>query len=260
MKTISRIIVHTILLIIISQASAQDTINYKTVFPSGIFVGYGLGLYSVKDEYISKEKYSGTLPYFNVEWVRFHEMHAYRLEFEYSNSSDISNNNISAKVEQFTFNQDFIYSIGNFSIFSKKIHAYLGPSVQFFYYNIRYNFAEPGTFISPKTFGLIGSLGLNTELIYQFSKKLKLESFLRLNGISFTFKDNDEQKYGDESDPTLTSVFTATKFDYTLSMRYYLIKKFSISLGYRFDFSRINKWDPYIAASDILFISLNYRF
>jgi hypothetical protein len=104
MKIISRIIVHTILLIIISQASAQDTINYKTVFPAGIFVGYGLGSYSVKDEYISKEKYSGTLPYFNVEWVRFHDKNAYRLEFEYRNSSKISNNKISAKVGQFTFN------------------------------------------------------------------------------------------------------------------------------------------------------------
>ena len=260
MKTISRLIVFTISLIIISQASAQDKEKYKTVVPSGIFVGYSLGSYSVKDEYISKEKYSGTLPCFNVGWVRFHDKKGYRLEFEYRNSSNISNNNISAKVGQFTFNQDFIYSIGKFSIFSKNIYAYLGPSVQFFYYDINYNFASPGTFISPKTFGLMGSLGINTHYIYHPYDKLIVESFLRLNLISFSVKENDEQKYGDESNPTLVSVLTATKLDFTLSVRYYLVDHVSISLGYRFDFSRIDKWDPYIAASNNFFTSLNYEF
>jgi len=176
MKTISRIIVFTISIIIISKASAQDTVSYKTVFPSGVFVSYGLGSYAVKDEYISKEEYSGTLPYFNVEWVRFHDKNAYRLEFDYRNSSKISNNKISAKVKQFTFNQDFIYFLGNVSIFSRNIYAYLGPSVQLFYYDINYNFATPGT------------------------------------------------------------------------------------LGYKFDFSRISKWEPYIAASNNFLTSLNYEF
>ena len=129
MKTKSRIIIFTIFIFIISHVSAQDTLNYATEFPSGIFISYGLGSYSVKDEYISKEKYSGTLPYFNVEWVRFHEKHAYCLEFEYRSSSEISNNNISAKVEQFTFNQDFIYSIGSFSIFSKRMSSFCTLSV-----------------------------------------------------------------------------------------------------------------------------------
>ena len=260
MKTISRIIIFTISLIIISQTSAQNMVNYKTVFPTGIFVGCGLGSYSVKDEYISSEKYSGTMPYFNVAWVRFHDTNAYRLEFEYRNSSKISNNKISAKVGQFTFNQDFIYSLGNVSIYSRNLYAYLGPSVQLFYYDINYNFATPGTFISAKTFGLIGSLGINLEFIYQFNTKLLMESFLHLNLISFCIKDNDEQKYGDESSPTLISVLTATKFDYTLAVRYYLFNNVSISLGYRFDLSRIDKWDPYIAASNNFITSLNYEF
>ena len=63
--------------------------NYKTVFPAGFFIGYGLGSYSVKDEYVSKQKYSGTLPGFNGAWVRFHDKNTYRLEFDYFNSSKI---------------------------------------------------------------------------------------------------------------------------------------------------------------------------
>jgi hypothetical protein len=260
MRTKSRVIISAISLIITFQAPAQDTLNFKTGFPSGISVDCGLGLYSVKDEYISKEKYSGILPYLNVEWVRFHNKNAYRLEFEYRYSSNISNNNISAKVGQFTFNQDFIYPVGNFSLFSRCVYAYLGPSIQFFYYDIRYNFVTPGTFISPKTFGIIGSLGINAELVYQVNNKFKVEGLLRSNLISFSGKKIDERKYEDESCPTLLPVFTATKFDFDLSVRYYLADRFSISLGYKFDFSRINKWDPYIAASDNLIISLNYEF
>lgn len=69
------------------ESSGQDTINYKTVFPTGISIGYGQGIISVKDEYISKEKYSGTVPYFNIEWVRFRNKNAYRLEFVQQNTS-----------------------------------------------------------------------------------------------------------------------------------------------------------------------------
>ncbi len=260
MKTKSRAVISAISLIITLLAPAQDTLNYKTGFPSGISVECGLGSYSVKDAYTSNEKYSGTLPYLNVEWVRFHIKNAYRLEFEYRYSSNISNNNISAKVGQFTFNHDFIYPVGNFSLFSRCVYAYLGPSIQFFYYNIRYNFVTPGTFISPKIFGIIGSLGINAELTYQVNNKFQVEGLLRSNIISFSGKELDERKYEDESCPTLLSVFTATKFDFDLSVRYYPADKFSISMGYKFDLSRIDKWDPYIAASTSMIISLNYTF
>ena len=192
--------------------------------------------------------------------MRFHDKAAYRLEFQYRNSGDISNNNISAEVRQFTFNQDFVYFIGSLPLSSRSVYAYLGPSAQFFYYDITYDFADPGTFIDPKTFCLIGSLGINTEYIYRFNRRLAAEGLLRLNLISFAIKDNDEQEYGDESNPTLTSVFTATKVDVALSVRYYVVQKVSILLGYRFDFSRIGKWDPYIAASNDVSTSLNFEF
>jgi len=260
MKTKSRIIISACILLLALELSGQETINNKTVFPSGISVGYGQGLYSVKDEYISKEKYSGTLPYLNLEWVRFHNKNAYRLEFEYRNSANIKNNRISAEVMQFVFNQDFIYPVGNFPLLSRNVYAYLGPSAQFFFYNIKYNFGQPGTFISPKTFGIIGSLAINTEFIYLVNKKLRIEGLIRSNLLSFSGKDYDERKYEDEPGPSLLSVFTATKFDFDLSVRYYLKKRVSAALRYKFDLIRIHKWDPYIASSNNLIISLNYTF
>ena len=260
MKTTSGILSLAGLLLLSLEITGQDTINHKTIFPSGISAGYGLGLYSVKDEYISKEKYSGTLQYINLEWQRFHNKNAYRLEFEYQNSTNISNNKITAEVMQFVFNQDFIYPIGSFPLFSRSVYAYLGPSVQFFFYDIDYNFAQPGTFISPNTFGIIGSLGINGELIYPVNKKLRIEGFLRSNMLSFSGKKMDEYKYADESSPSLLSVFTATKIDCDLNIRYYLANRVSASIRYKFDLSRIEKWDPYIAASNSLIISINFKF
>lgn len=219
-----------------------------------------MGLYSVKDEYISTEKYSGTLPYVNLEWVWFHHKGAYRLEFEYQNSSNISNNNISARVMQLVFNQDFIYPVGRFQLFSKSVYAYLGPSAQFFFYDIDYNFAQPGTFISPNTFGIIGSLGANSEFICPVNKKLRIEGLLRSNLISFSGKKIDEYKYTDDPSPTLLSVITATKIDCDISVRYHFAKRISTSVGYEFDLLRIHKWDPYIAAGNSLIISMNYTF
>jgi hypothetical protein len=259
-KTKSRIIISACILLLALESPGQDTINNKTVFPSGISVGYGQGLFFVRDEYISEEKYSGTLPYLNVEWVRFHNKNAYRLEFEYRNSSNIKNNKISAEVMQFVFNQDFIYPVGNFPMFSRNVYAYLGPSAQFFFYNIKYNFGQPGTFISPKTFGIIGSLAINTEFICPVNKKLRIEGLMRSNLLSFSGKDYDERKYENEPGPTLLTVFTATKFDFDLSVRYYIVNRVSTAFRYRFDLLRIHKWDPYIASSNNLIISLNYTF
>ena len=259
MKLRINILFYVVSSLITIQTLAQDTLTHKSVFPTGIALSYGQGSYSVKDEYISKKKYTGSIPYYSIEWVRFHNKNGYRLQFEYWKSTNISNNNVSAEVQQFNFNQDFIYPIGRFSFLAHPVYAYLGPSVQVFYYEIYYHFVRPGTFISPTTYGVICSLGINTEFIYQVNNKLKVEGFLRSNLISFSGKQFDERKYEDESNPTLLSVFTATRIDADLTLRYYPIDRVSVSLGYRFDLSRINIWDPYIAASNNIIISVNFK-
>jgi hypothetical protein len=259
MKTRTNTIISSLAVLLALQSPAQDTINHKIDYPSGIFLGYGQGAYAVKDEYISQEKYSGTIPYYTVEWIRFKNKNGYRLAYEYWNSTNISNNNISANAQQFNFNQDFFYPVGNFSLFSKDVYAYLGPSAQLFYYEIYYRFVTPGTFISPTTYGLLGSLGINTEFICHLGNKLKVECFLRSNLVSITHKKIDKDVYANDPSPALLTLFTANRFDFDLSLRYYLLNRISLALGYKFDLSRINKWDPYIAASNNIIVSLNVR-
>ncbi|MBN2214832.1 MAG: hypothetical protein JW723_11355 [Bacteroidales bacterium] len=259
MKPRSIIIISAIVLFVAAELTGQDTVNFKNIFTTGISVEYGIGHYSVKDEFISKEKYTGILPCYSIEWARFHHKNGYRLKFEYRISNNIKNNNISAEAKQFAFNQDFIYPVGSFSLLTKNIYIFLGPSIQYFYYDIKYDFVKPGTFIGSKTYGSTGSLGLNAAFIYQISAKLKIDGSLRSNLFSVSGKVIDEELF-EETSPRFLTFLTTTKFDFDFYLHYNLFYKISVSLGYKFDLSRINKWNPYIAASDNLIIKLNYKF
>jgi hypothetical protein len=44
-----------------------------------------------------------------------------------------------------------------------------------------------------------------------------------------------------------------------LLVRYYLAKNVALSVAYKFDLSRINKWDPYIAASNSALITVQVK-
>jgi hypothetical protein len=260
MRITIKTMVYAMALAIAMQVSAQDSLTQEDIFPSGISLGIGIGSYAVKDAYISGERYTGSIPYYSIGWMHFKSKGGYRLQFEYWKTNNISNNNISADVQQFCFNQDFILPIGSFSLFNKPVYAYLGPSVQVFYYEIYFKFATPGTFISPITTGGMGSLGINGELIYNINNKFQFDAYLRSNLLSFTGKRMDEREHKNESNPTLLTLISANKLDFGISTSYCPISWFALSLGYRFDLSRINKWEAYIAASNNVIVSIKFIF
>lgn len=111
MKNKTKIIISAIALFISVESSGQDTLHYPNLYPEGISIEYGMGSYSVKDEYISKEKYSGTLPYYSFGWARKHNKYVYRLEMAYRNSNDLYNYNVSTEINWFTLNQRFLYPL-----------------------------------------------------------------------------------------------------------------------------------------------------
>lgn len=112
----------------------QDSLNHQTIFPRGVTIDYGLGHFSVRDEYNSKEKYSGTLPYFAASWPRFHNKYGFRQKLEFRGSSAIKNYNISTDIIQFSLHRDYLYPVGKFTILSKDIFSYLGPQQNSLYF------------------------------------------------------------------------------------------------------------------------------
>lgn len=228
---------------------AQDNAK-SNIFPNGITAAYGLGNYSVKDEFISKEKYSGNLPYYSVGWFKKHNNYVYQLQFNYRNSENIKNNNVLTHITQFSLNQGFLYPLKEKNLLSKNLFLWIGPSTEFFFYVSEPQVANYGI----STANLF-SVGLNVYAIYPLNQKLNIESSLEFTAIALGSRtDEPEQTF------KLVTLFSDLNSSINFGARYYLFNQLSVSLSYRFEISRFNSWDYYIAASDNVVFRLTYSF
>jgi len=258
MKFIISILLGFFILSINMEMHAQDSLMKKTVFPPGITLEYGIGNYAVTDEYISKEKYSGTLPFYNIVWTNQHEDYVYKLGFEYRYSSEVKNYNVSTNIYQFSLNQGFLYSLPKFSLFKKDVYIYLGPSTELFFYYNNQNIAVSG-FDYAQSFAALFSLGISSEFFYPISSKLTIESSLGFSVLSFGFRMVDSEEE-DVSPAKLLTLFAGINASFRVGARYYLSHNFSLKAAYLFNFTRISAWAPLLAASDNLIFTLTYGF
>ena len=243
---------------------AQDTLDHKIVFSDGISIESGLGYFAVRDEYFSREKYSGTLPYYSIYWSRFHDKNGFCLKLKYRSSLDINNYNISTSITQFSLNADFIYPIGKFTIFSKEVFSYLGPSAEFYIFSNEQNFVENGISLNISIAMLI-SLGINSEFIVPISKSFQLSSSFHLSLLSLGLRmpeliepyDNDKEK---ESFFKLLTPFSGINFNTSLGVRYFWHKSISTKLAYNFEILSINEWDTLLAVSENIIFTFTYHF
>lgn len=237
---------------------AQDSLSHRAIFPRGISIEYGFGKYSVRDEYISKEKYSGTFPSFGANWSRFHTKYGYHLSLEYGSSSKIKNYNVSADIYQFTLNQGFLYPLPGMSLLGRDVYAFLGPSTELYFFYNKPNIAVSG-FDYAQSFAALSSAGLNSEVIVPIGKKLQVEGSLRSSIFSLGFRMVDEEEE-DVSPVKLLTLLSGTNASFKLGMRYNLFGNFSLKLGYKLHLTRISSWDRLLSASDNLIVAAAYKF
>ena len=240
--------------IIFSQVIREEGI----LLPSGISIEYGIGSFAVTDEYISKEKYSGTLPYYGISWCKPHANYVYRLSMNYRYSSKIKNNNVSADVHQFTLKQGFNYALPKFTLFEKDVYAYLGPSTELFFYYNEQNIAVSG-FDYAKSFAMLISGGVSSQLFYKLLKDFDLEANLDFSLLSFAFRMIDEEET-DETPVKILTLFSGTNLNFRIGARYYLFDNLSVKAAYQFHFTRISSWEPLLSASDNLVLTMTYGF
>ncbi len=241
-----------------SEMFAQDSLSHKSMFPGGITLEYGFGNYSVTDEYISKEKYSGSLPYYRVSWSNHHYNYVYHLGIEYRYSSEIKNNNVSADIYQFSLNQGFLYTLPAFSLFKKDVYTFLGPSTELFFYYNKQNIAVSG-FDYAQSIAALFSLGISSELFYPVWSNFNVESSLGFSVLSLGFRMVDYEET-DVSPVKPLTLFSGINASFRLGARYYLFDNFSLKAAYLFNVARISAWDPLLSASDNLIFTLTYGF
>jgi len=238
---------------------AQEKIKEpQYTFPGGLFVEYGFGYFTVKDTYISTQKYSGNVPYFSINWSRFMGNRGLLLGIESRSSTELFNNNVACKLTQNILKQDYFYSIGGFDLFKNKVHTYLGPSVNILLYTLNYDF---GTYnhVTTESNGTIVSLGFNTQFISKVTEKISAESTLHMSLVLIGSKAFQSYKY-DEPLSKLLLVPKALNTVIDVGLRYYIFSSLSAKVAYKLQIYQINEWDPMIACSNNLIFSVTYHF
>lgn len=236
----------------------QDSLTQKPIFPEGIAVEYGIGSYAVTDEYISKEKYSGSLPYYRIEWANQHTNYVYHLSLNYQYSSEIKNYNVSTDIHQFTLNQGFLYPLSKFTLFNKEAYLYLGPSTELFFYYNNQNIAVSG-FDYAQSIALLVSLNASSEFFYKLWDNFNIESSLGFSVLSLGFRMVDSEEE-DVSPARILTLISGTNLVFKLGPRYYLFDNLSLKAVYLFHLTRISSWEPLLSASDNLVFTLTYGF
>lgn len=258
MKRLVSLLVCMSYLTISTDLSAQDSLKNKKIVPFGISLEYGFGSYAVTDEYISKEKYSGSMPFYEINWTTPHENYTYSLNMKYQNSSTIKNYNLSADIHQFTLSQGFNYRLSSFKLFNKNVYMYLGPANGLSFYYNKQKIAVSGFDYSQSTTLLISG-SINTNIYYNLSDNLNLEARLCFDLLSLGFKMTDMEE-SDDSPVKLLTLLSGSNIDFRFGARYYLYNNLSLKLAYIFLITRIESWDPLLSASDNLIVSLTYGF
>ena len=253
-----------VILIYTNDSFGQDSVEHRTLFPKGITVAYGLGNYAVCDEYVSQEKYAGTLPYFRIDRSHFHNIYGFRQKLEYRNSSQINNNNISANITEFSFYMDYLYPACKFKLFSIPVFTFIGPTANLFFYLNNPGYME-GSIHLNYSFVLMFSSGFTSEFIIPVKKGLQIENSVSLSLLSLGLRMPELIEPKDKSDDSqspakLLSPLSGLNGTVNLGIRYYCCRFLSAKLNYRFHLLSIREWYPVLSSSDNLILALTYHF
>jgi len=239
-----------VLLLATEKLEAQAGRLIRPMLRSGIAVALGVGRYSMRDEYFSAEKYSGTLPQFAATWSRLSESSGYSIGVEHRNSAELRNNNITAGVTLFSLDLDYLYRVATFRFLGGDARVFLGPSTGFFMYfsDLHIAFSELDI---PYSFAILLPLGVSSTMLLPVSGRLQLSGSVRSSVFSLGLRMVDLVEDVDEESPVrFLTPPTGTNASIAVGIRYALMDRLSLDAGYELQLLRIRSWDPLLAASD----------
>lgn len=238
-----------------SEVQAQ---THRTAFPNSVYFETGWGYASIRDEFISKERYSGLLPSLSVRWSRFDEKNAWSLGLGYSRSTRIKNHNVSAEIAQFCLDLDILYPVGRPVLFSRDLSVYLGPSSELFLHVRRQNIAGGGlALFDAYSFASLFSLAVKTQVIYPVRPRLQLVGSVRLTVVSLGARIVDPNREDKASPVKLLTPASGLNGSGDLVLGYMFLRRLSVAVGYRLQVMRITAWDPILSATDTLIAGLS---
>ena len=236
----------------------QDSDYFYPPTVNGVALEYGIGKLSIRDEYISKEKYSGKIPYFSVTWSQTDNSDGYALGLHHRHSSDIMNYNMRADITEFSLFFDKFHRNNRILKAFPKLLTYLGPSLEFYTIFFDQKVAGNGLNASFSFFSMF-SLAANSMHYYHIADKLWVVGRVRVSLVSVglrmvDFTGSDEEPLG------ILHPLSALKVTTNVGLLYEVSENISARFVYKFQFLRLQEWDPILSASDNVTVDLKYNF
>ncbi|MGA3246423.1 MAG: hypothetical protein ABSE41_17520, partial [Bacteroidota bacterium] len=216
----------------------------------------GIGTFAVRDEYISGEKYSGSIPFYGVTWSKYHETYGFRLHLEYQHAPDLKNFNVSSDIQQFRVSIEYLYPIADAIMCSKSVKIFLGPTAELYEYHRKDDIIGPENLQS--NIGLVSG-GIKAEAFWLLNERLRVQAAAHTTLLSMGFHTVNSNSSSESSSKPLMP-FKGVDADGEIAVSYQFMKSLNASIGYRFDVTRVSAWEYFIAADDNLIVSLSYAF
>lgn len=223
--------------VVLSSLFGQDTLPINRM---GLTVEYGIGSVAIVDEYISDERYTGNLPYLGIWYNRLARDQGFRLGFTFQQDNGLENYSIRAELSRINLIYDQLFKIKKFNIAKKPAFWTIGPSFEYFEYELINQFSSTYKGFSEY---IMVILGFNTAVEWDITKRFTASVFLRTNVIGTSYKTHDEQNYPDVN-TRLQTLFTANNLNVDLGLRYRVIPRISLGLKGKAQYTRSTRWDP----------------
>jgi hypothetical protein len=222
--------------------------------PAGFTLALGAGPYAVRDEYISRDRYAGTLSYVRASWTHVGEGRGYRLGLGYGGSSEIANHRVFTGITHAALNLDYFHRASRFRFLSRDAELFLGPSGGLSLY---VNEPELGdnAFNLIVSFAAMLSAGVNAQVVLPLSDRLVVNGNLRSTVLSLALRMVDLVE-DDESPVALLAPWAGFSSTIGLDARYSLLDHVWLGVGYELAVLRIRSWDPVASAGDNLFVQV----
>lgn len=233
--------------------SAQDSTATNRL---GLSIEYGMGGVAVTDEYISKERYSGSLPYIGVWYGRLIDRQGFQLGFTFQQDPDLENHAVRAEYSRVNLNFDQFYRMKEFRVCSKPASWYFGPSAEYFEYEFISRVSANHNVFSEL---IMVSVGINSLLEWRFTEKFTASAFIRSNVIGVNSKTHDERQFPDKNS-VLQTLLTANNLDGDLAVRYRIVNRFSLGLKGKAQYTRSSGWDRSNAFVNTLLLIVTVHF